>query len=90
MSLWSYTNYKSDDPYTFVMAEITNEDLASRLDLLQHNIWNIEERAIRIGAMLSKDQVHMEEVIDSQKLLSEKLDRLDAEIRGLRNHNADD
>ena len=89
MSLWSYTNYKSDDPYTFVMAEITNEDLASRLDLLQHNIWNIEERAIRIGAMLSKDQVHMEEVIDSQKLLSEKLDRLDAEIRGLRNHNAD-
>ena len=72
------------------MAEITNEDLASRLDLLQHNIWNIEERTIRICAMLSKDQVHMEEVIDSQKLLSEKLDRLDAEIRGLRNHNADD
>lgn len=90
MSLWSNTTYKNDDPYTFVMAEITNVDLASRLDLLQHNIWNIEERAIRICAMLSKNQADTEEVLDSQKLLSEKLDRLDAEIRGLRNHNADD
>ena len=90
MSLWSYTNYKNNDPYTFVMAEITHEDLASRLDLLQHNIWNIEDRAIRVCAMLSKNQADMEEVIDSQKLLSEKLDRLDAEIRALRDRNGNE
>ena len=66
------------------MPEITLEDLVSRLDLLQHNIWKIEERAMRTIAMLSKNQADMEELKSLFSVESEKLDRINEEIRALR------
>ena len=69
------------------MPEITLENLVSRLDLLQHNIWKIEERAMRIIAMLSKNQADMEELKASQEVLGEKCDKIETEVRGLRGQN---
>ena len=66
------------------MPEMTLEDLVSRLDLLQHNIWKIEERAMRTIAMLSKVHADMEELKSLFSVESEKLDRINEEIRALR------
>jgi len=66
------------------MPEITLENLVSRLDLLQHNVWKIEERAMRTIAMLSKNQADMEELKSLFSVESEKLDRINEEIRALR------
>lgn len=69
------------------MPEITLENLVSRLDLLQHNVWKIEEKAIRTLAMLSKSHADMEALKASQEVLGEKCDKIEAEVRGLRGHN---
>ena len=66
------------------MPEITLENLVSRLDLLQHNVWKIEEKAMRAIAMLSKNQADMEELKSLFSVESEKLDRINEEIRALR------
>ena len=71
----------------FLMTEMNYEELVSRLDLLQHNVWKIEEKATGTVAMLSKTHADMEELKASQEVLGEKLDKLDAEIRALRNRN---
>ena len=67
------------------MPEITHEDLASRLDLIQQSIWNTEDRVIRANASVAKQQVDIDEGRSSLELINQKLDKLDKEVRGLRN-----
>ncbi|MCH8837979.1 MAG: hypothetical protein IIA60_09310 [Candidatus Marinimicrobia bacterium] len=68
------------------MTEITLEDLAARLDLVQQAIWSTEDRIIRNFANTVKQRADVDEIKSSLELLHQKIDRLDAEIRGLRNN----
>ena len=67
------------------MPEITHEDLASRLDLVQQSVWSTEERVIRAHASVAKQQVDIDEIKASLELINQKLDKLDKELRALRN-----
>ena len=67
------------------MPEITHEDLASRLDLVQQSVWSTEERVIRAHASVAKQQVDADEIKASLELVNQKLDKLDKELRALRN-----
>ena len=67
------------------MPEITHEDLASRLDLVQQSVWSTEERVIRAHASVAKQQVNVDEIKASLELINQKLDKLDKELRALRN-----
>ena len=67
------------------MPEITHEDLASRLDLVQQSVWSTEDRVIRANAFVAKQQVDIDEIKSSLELINQKLDKLDKEVRGLRN-----
>ena len=67
------------------MPEITHEDLASRLDLVQQSVWSTEERVIRAHASVAKQQVDIDEIKASLELIHQKLDKFDKELRALRN-----
>ena len=68
------------------MTEITLEDLAARLDLVQQGIWSTEDRIIRTFAKTAKQRADTDEIKSSLELVHQKIDKLDAEIRGLRNN----
>ena len=68
------------------MTEITHEDLATRLDLLQQAIWSTEDRIIRNFANTAKQRVDVDEIKSSLELVHQKIEKLDAELRGLRNN----
>lgn len=68
------------------MAEMTLEDLAARLDLLQQAIWSTEDRIIKNLASTAKQRADVDEIKSSLELMHQKIDKLDAEIRGLRNN----
>ena len=67
------------------MPEITHEDIVSRLDLVQQSVWSTEERVIRANACVAKQQVDVDEIKSSLELINQKLDKLDKEVRALRN-----
>ncbi len=68
------------------MTEITLEDLAARLDLVQQAIWSTEDRIIRNFANTAKQRADIEEIKSSLELVHQRIEKLDAEIRGLRNN----
>lgn len=86
MSLLSYTNYKNKNYHDSIMSEMTLEDLAARLDMLQQTIWSTEDRIIKNLASTAKQRADVEEIKSSLELLHQKVDKLDAEIRALRNN----
>jgi len=69
------------------MVEITIKDLASRLDLIQNSVWSIEEMIIKTFGSIARQQKDIEEIKSTLDLINEKLNKLDKEIRGLRNNN---
>lgn len=69
------------------MAEITNNDLASRLDYIQNSIWSTEEIIINYFKSIPKQQNDLEAIKSALDLINDKLNKLDKEIRGLRNNN---
>ncbi|GAI77867.1 unnamed protein product, partial [marine sediment metagenome] len=66
------------------MSEMTLEDLAARLDLLQQAIWSTEDRIIKNLANTAKQRVDADEIKSSLEMVHQKIDKLDAEVRGLR------
>ena len=66
------------------MTEITLEDLAARLDLVQQAIWSTEDRIIRNFANTAKQQADVDEIKSSLERMHQKIEKLDDEIRGLR------
>ncbi|MBW8034394.1 MAG: hypothetical protein FVQ79_01655 [Planctomycetes bacterium] len=68
------------------MAEMTLEDLASRLDLIQQAIWSTEDRVIKNLAITAKQSADVDEIKSSLEIVHQKIDKLDAEIRGMRNN----
>ena len=67
------------------MPEITHEEIVSRLDLVQQSVWITEDRVIRANASVAKQQVDIDEIKSSLELINQKLDKLDKEVRALRN-----
>ncbi len=68
------------------MAEMTIEDLAARLDLIQQAIWSTEDRVIKNLASVARQRADVDEIKSSLEIMHQKIDKLDAEIRGLRNN----
>jgi len=68
------------------MAEMTLEDLAARLDLIQQAIWSTEDRVIKNLASVARQRADVDEIKSSLEIMHQKIDKLDAEIRGLRNN----
>ncbi len=68
------------------MAEMTLEDLASRLDLIQQAIWSTEDRVIKNLAIIARQRAEVDEIKSSLEIVHQKIDKLDAEIRGMRNN----
>lgn len=72
---------------SIVMVEITNKDLASRLDLIQNSVWSIEEIIMKNFGSIAKQLKDIEGIESALDLINEKLKKLDKEFRGLRNNN---
>lgn len=72
---------------SIVMVEITNKDLASRLDLIQNSVWSIEEMIIKTFGSIARQLKDIEGIESALDLINEKLKKLDKEFRGLRNNN---
>ena len=72
---------------SIVMVEITIKDLASRLDLIQHSVWSIEEMIIKTFGSIARQQKDIEEIKSTLDLINEKLNKLNKEIRGLSNNS---
>ena len=72
---------------SIVMVEITNKDLASRLDLIQNSVWSIEEIIMKNFGSIAKQLKDIEGIESALDLINEKLNKLDKEFRGLRNNN---
>ena len=68
------------------MAEMTIGDLAARLDLIQQAIWSTEDRVIKNLASVARQRADVDEIKSSLEIVHQKIDKLDAEIRGLRNN----
>ena len=68
------------------MAEMTLEDLAARLDLIQQAVWSTEDRVIKNLASVARQRADVDEIKSSLELVHQKIDKLDAEIRGMRNN----
>lgn len=68
------------------MAEMTLEDLAARLDLIQQAIWSTEDRVIKNLASVARQRAEVDEIKSSLEIVHQKIDKLDAEIRGMRNN----
>ncbi len=88
MSLYSDKIYKQQDSL-FPMAEITNENLASRLDFVQQSVWKIEDYTIKTLGTAEKNESVLYELKFCLNLLNEKIDKIESEIRGLRSNGAD-
>jgi len=69
------------------MVEITNKDLASRLDLIQNSVWSIEEMIMKTFGSIARQLKDIEGVESALDLINEKLKKLDKEFSGLRNNN---
>lgn len=82
----SYTKYKNKNYHDCIMADMTLEDLAARLDLLQQAIWSTEDRVIKNLASVAKQRADVDEIKSSLEIVHQKIDKLDAEVRGLRNN----
>ena len=65
------------------MSEITIEDLAARLDLIQRTAWSTDERAIRNLESIARQEVGIREIKATLDIISEKLDELDKELKEL-------
>ena len=72
---------------SIVMVEITNKDLASRLDLIQNSVWSIEEMIMKTFGSIARQLKDIEGVESALDLINEKLKKLDKEFSGLRNNN---
>ncbi len=72
---------------SIVMVEITNKDLASRLDLIQNSVWSIEEMIMKTFGSIARQLKDIEGIESALDLINEKLKKLDKEFRGLRNNN---
>lgn len=72
------------------MANITNQDLASRLDLIQQSVWNTEEYAIKNLGKTEQNHSQINELKFCLEVLNEKLNKIEIEIRGLRNNETDE
>ena len=72
---------------SIVMVEITNKDLASRLDLIQNSVWSIEEIIMKNFGSIAKQFKDIEGIESALDLINEKLKKLDKEFMGLRNNN---
>ena len=68
------------------MSEMTLEDLAARLDLIQQAVWSSEDRVIKNLAITAKQSADVDEIKSSLELVHQKIDKLDMEIRALRNN----
>jgi len=68
------------------MSEMTLEDLAARLDLIQQAIWSTEDRVIKNLASVARQRADVDEIKSSLEIVHQKIDKLDAEIRGMRNN----
>ena len=68
------------------MVEITNNDLVSRLDCIQNSVWSTEEIIIKNFGSVSIQQNDIEAIKSTLDLINEKINKLDNEIRGLRNN----
>ena len=72
---------------SIVMVEITNKDLASRIDLIQSSVWSIEEIIMKNFGSIVKQLKDIDGIESALDLINEKLKKLDKEFRGLRNNN---
>jgi len=72
------------------MSKLNFEDLAARLDLIQQSLWSIEEKVVVENATIGKQQVEMNATKSSMDLVHEKLDKIEAEMRALRNNGIRD
>lgn len=68
------------------MSEKSVYDLLSRLDLIQQNLWSTEDKTIKNTAELSKLRIETEEIRAIVNIVNEKLDKIDQELRSLRDN----
>lgn len=69
------------------MVENSFENFTSRLDLIQQSNWNIEEGVIKNQGNIEKQNATLSEIKSILELINGKLDKIDLEIRALRNLN---
>ncbi len=68
------------------MPEITHEDITSKLDIVLQSIWSTEDRVIKNLASVARQRADVDEIKSSLEIVHQKIDKLDAEIRGMRNN----
>jgi len=66
-----------------------NKSIESRLELVQQTVWKIEEYTIKTLGLTEMHRSELNEIKFCLSLLNEKLDKIDAELRGLRTDETD-
>ena len=69
------------------MGNTNIKDLVSKLDMIQQGVWSTEEETIKNSGNIAKQKADIKEIKTLLNLVNEKLDKLDVEMRGLRNGN---
>jgi len=71
------------------MKKMTNEKTELKLDMIQQSVWKIEEYTIKTLGLTEMNRSEIKEIKFCLSLLNEKLDKIETELRGLRNNGLD-
>ncbi len=72
--------------FIICMEKILKEKLELKLDMIQQGVWKTEDYLIKTLGITEMNRSELHEIKFCLGLLNEKIDKIDAELRGLRSN----
>ena len=71
------------------MEKISKEKIGLKLDMIQQSVWKTEDYTIKTLGLAEMNRSELQEIKFCLGLLNEKIDKIDSELRGLRENGSD-